>query len=228
MYRIGTTCCSLVTVNTFVGEFSSVSMLHKMVPSAITYNSLLQTEGGGYYSVNLSADGHVICGMRVKAEVWDPDKSEIKYSTSVEGDMFHMKEYGDHLYRALQHDDQLTVVRYDRQLTNREDVISIPYKAFSQIDVRYGKIAVTDWDNELIELYTTDGEFVRDIHLKAAKFPRGVHLMKDDCVLVSDCDAHSVTKYRTDGSGEIVWRCDDSLQYPTGLCVDEWGFVFVA
>ena len=113
-------------------------MARKMVPSAITYNSLLQPEGGDYYSVNLSADGHVICGMDGKAEIWDPDKSEIKYSTSVEGDMFDMKEYGDHLCGALQQGDALTVVRYDRQLTNREDVISIPYKAYglSQIDVR--------------------------------------------------------------------------------------------
>ena len=83
IYRINKTCPSLVTVNTLLGEFSSVSTARKMVPSAITYNSLLQTEGNYYFSVNLSADGHVICGMNGKAEVRDPDKSEIKYSTRV-------------------------------------------------------------------------------------------------------------------------------------------------
>ena len=142
--------------------------------------------------------------------------------------MLDMKEYGDHLYGALHYDDQLTVVRYDRQLTNRDTVVSIPYKANKvSIDVRYCKIAVTDWENKLIKLYTTDGEFLRDIQLKDAKRPWGVRLMKDDCILVSDCGAHSVTKYKTDGSGEIVWRCDDRLLSPAGLCVDEWGFIFV-
>ena len=230
------TCCSLVPVHTVVGGFTSVSVACKMVPSAISYNSLRQTEGNYYFSVNLSADGHVICGMNGKAEVWDPDKSEIKYSASVEShmndtfDLFDMKEYGDHLYGAWKHDDQLTVVRYDRQLTNREDVISIPYQTdnLSHIDVRYGNIAINDWDNKLIKLYTTDGEFLRDIQLKDAIHPWGVRLMKDNCVLVSDCDADSVTKYRTDGSGEIVWRFDDRLQSSAGLCVDEWGLVFVA
>ena len=174
--------------------------------------------------------------MNGKAEVWDPDKSEIKYSASVEShmndtfDLFDMKEYGDHLYGAWKHDDQLTVVRYDRQLTNRDTVVSIPYKTnqLSQIDVRYREIVVTDWDNELIKLYSSDGEFVRDVQLKDAKQPYGVRLMKDDCVLVSDWEADSVTKYKTDGSGEIVWRCDDRLRYPTGLCVNEWGFIFVS
>ena len=204
-------------------------MAHKMVPSLITCNSLLKTEGKYYYSVNLSADGHVICGMNGKAEVWDAEKSEIKYSTRVAGHMFDMKEYGDHLYGALQQGDALTVVRYDRQLTNRDTILSITYKAnsLSQIDVRYCKIAITDLDNKLIKLYTTDGEFMRDIQQKDAKHPYGVCLMKDDCVLVSDFEANSVTKYRIDGNGDIVWRCDDRLRKPNGLCVNEWGFVFV-
>ena len=195
----------------------------------ITYNSILKTEGEYYYSVNLSADGHLTCGMMGgKTEIWDADRSDIRYSTRVEGHIHDMMEYGDHLYGALHHCDQLTVLRYDRQLTNRESVISIPYKKdkLSHIDVKYGKIGVTDWDNKLIKLYTTDGEFVRDIQLKDAKQPYVVCLMKDNCVLLSDWKARSVTKYRTDGSGDIEWICEDWLRSPAGLCVDEWGFVF--
>ena len=204
-------------------------MACKMVPSVITYNSLLRTKGKDYFSVNLSTSGHVICGLNGKVEIWDPEKSEIKYSTGVEGNMYDIKEYGNHLYGALKHDDQLTIVRYGRQLTTREDMVLISYKAslLSQIDVRYGKIAVTDWDNKLIELYTTGGEFVRDVQLNNVKRLRGVRLIKDDCLLVSDMESHSVTKYRTDGSGNIVWRRDDRLQSPAGICVNEWGFIFV-
>ena len=228
-YQTSISCNRQVMVNNVVGEFSSVSMACKMVPSVITYSSQLKTGRECYYSVNLSADGHVICGTMGKAEVWDADRSEIKHSTRVEGHMMDMNEYGDHLYRAWKYPNQLTVVRYDRQLTNREAIVSIPYKAdpVSHIDVRYGSIAVTDYDNKLIKLYTTDGGFLRDIQLQDAQRPYGVHLMKDNCVLVYDFESNSLTKYRTDGSGDIVWRCDDRLLRPSGMCVNEWGLIFV-
>ena len=48
-YQINTSCHRQVTVNTIVGEFSSIGTACKMVPSLIAYNSLLKSAEGQYY-----------------------------------------------------------------------------------------------------------------------------------------------------------------------------------
>ena len=93
--------------------------------------------------------------------------------------------------------------------------------------MRYGNIAVVDYDNKLIKLYAINGEFVRDVILKGCNDPYAVRLLIDGCVLVTDHGPGYVTKYRTDSSESVVWKFDQ-VQDPLGLDVDEWGLIYVA
>ena len=212
-----------------------------MLPQSLAFVKALQSDYDGdedddddnesgtcLYSVSMTIDGHLICGLSGRVGIWDTNDGKLQHSTDVAGHMLDMKQYGDHLYGACLHDGQLTVVRYDRQLNNREEIVSIPYQAnkLAQIDVRYGNIAVVNYDKKLINLYTIDGEFTRDIMLRDRQHPYGVRLLMDGCILVYDCDTGSVTKYRIDGSGSVVWKCAQ-LQRASGLDVDEWGIIYV-
>ena len=212
-----------------------------MLPQSLAFVKALQSDYDGdedddddnesgtcLYSVSMTIDGHLICGLSGRVGIWDTNDGKLQHSTDVAGHMLDMKQYGDHLYGACLHDGQLTVVRYDRQLNNREEIVSIPYQAnkLAQIDVRYGNIAVVNYDNKLINLYTMDREFVRDVKLRDGKPPRGVRLVMDSCVLVSNNCTGSVTKYQTDGSGGAVWRCT-RLQGASALDVNEWGLIYV-
>ena len=196
------------------------------------YDDYGNDNGTGLYSVSTSADGHLICGLSGRVEIWDTNDGKSKYSTGVDGNMHGMKQYGEYLYGACLQGNQLTVVRYDRNLTNREEIVSIPYRAkvVTNMDVRYGKIAIIDYDNKLIKLFSTEGEFLRDVMLRDSESPYGVHLLIDNCVLLSarsrDYGAGFVTKYQADGSGSVVWR-SGQLQRPLGLDVDELGLIYV-
>ena len=200
-----------------------------MLPESLTFTKTLHSgEDKGCYSVNMTADGHLICGLQGGVEIWNTREGKIKDYSIIEHHMFDVKQYGDQLYAAWKHDEQLTIVRYDRQLTNGEEVVSIPYYTnfVTKMDVRYGTIAVVYSKRKLVKLYTTDGEFVRDVKLIGCKAPYGVRLLMDGCVLVTDYCAGSVAKYQTDGSGRVVWRCAQ-LQRASGLDVDEWGIIYI-
>ena len=224
-YSINDKCVSFTDCG-LTGIYKGLTML----PQSLTFTKTLPSYNGKYcYSVNMTADGHLICGLRGGVEIWDTIDGKVKYSRNMTGRMYDMKQSGKHLYGAWKYFNQLTVVRYDRRLNNREEITSIPYqtKEVSQIDVRYGNIAVIDYSNKLIKLYTIDGEFVKDVALKGRDDPCGARLLIDGCVLVSDYGAGSVTKYQTDSSGSVVWSCGQ-VQNPLGLDVDEWGLIYVA
>lgn len=206
---------------------TSIDKRLDMLPESLTFTKTLRSDNR-CYSVNITADGHRISGSTGRVEIRDTIDGKVKFSRNMKGSMVDMKRYGDHLYGALLNDNQLAVVRYDTQLNNRKEVISIPYQTnkFSQIDVRYGTIAVVDYDNKLIQLYTTDGGFVGAVTLKGCNNPSCVRLLMDGCVLVTDYGPGSVTKYQTDGSGIVVWRCGQ-LQHALGLDVDEWGLIYI-
>ena len=58
----------------------------------------------------MTADGHLIYGLRGGVEIWDTIDGKVKYSRNMKGHMYDMKQYREHLYGAWIHCDQLTVV----------------------------------------------------------------------------------------------------------------------
>ena len=198
-----------------------------MLPESLTFSKTFRSDNT-CYSVNMTTDGRLIYGLTGGVEIWDTIDGKVKLSRNMKGCMHTMRQCGEHLYGAWANDNQLTVVRYDRQLNNREEIISIRCLTdmHSQIDVRYGKIVVVACNSKLIKLYTIDGVFVRNVRLIGCNSSYGVRLLMDGCVLVTDYGAGFVTKYQTDGSGSVVWRFDQ-VEGALGLDVDEWGLIYV-
>ena len=123
-----------------------------MLPQSLAFMKALQSDYDSndddnendtfLYSVSMTAGGHLSCGLSGRVEIWDKNDGKFPHSTNLDGHMSDMMQYGEHVCGEWVSDNQLTVVRYDRLLTNREEIVSILCQGniLSQIDVRYGNL----------------------------------------------------------------------------------------
>lgn len=213
-----------------VGQLKIVDESLSLLPSTLIFEGHFQPPNDNRcHSIRLSTNGDLICGKRQRVEIWKLDLSELKYSIDVDGHISDIKQYGDHMYGLRVYERNSTLIRYDMDLTNKEEITKYLYTGVepSHIDIRYGLVAFIEWDSRKVRLHTIHGEFVREVVLKdRGGHPYGVRLLMDDCIIVSDYAIGTVCKYRTDGTNSIVWKCS-RLKEPCALHIDEWGMIYV-
>ena len=89
------------------------------------------------------------------------------------------------------------------------------------------RIAVIDYVNKQLRVYTNGGDHQFNIDLIDMKWPRGVHLLPDDsAVLVTDRTGGELRKYPLTAAAKPVWGCE-ALDAPTGITTDEIGLIYV-
>lgn len=91
-----------------------------------------------------------------------------------------------------------------------------------------GKLHVADRENDRVQVFDTDGNFIRTYGGFA---PFGIFLAPDQTVFVADGRAHQVRHVTQDGKVLSVWGSEGTepgqLKLPHGIAVDRRGAVYV-
>ena len=117
-------------------------------------------------------------------------------------------------------------------------------KSFGMLNVPFGvtvndrdEIAVTEWGNHRVSVFSSDGTHLRSFGWEGKKngefkFPSGITFDSHGNVVVADCWNHRVQVFDRNGNflskfGEQGSR-DNQLQYPEGLSINGNGDIIVA
>ena len=152
---------------------------------------------------------------------------------NIRGDVSCMRKAGDHAFAILHHKNdtdrevRISSIRtlYDPKSTVfrfNQDVNSLMHLSISD---QY--IAVCDHDQNVVNLWTPQGQFKMAVGKEILSFPCGVLLLRDHLLVAGNTDK-CLYKFKLDSnSAKLIWTCKD-LDSSTGICVDKHGFIHVA
>ena len=99
-------------------------------------------------------------------------------------------------------------------------------------ELSYGNIAVSDFDNKHITVYTPNGELVRKFGSDKLNGPSGLAINNKGLLFVADYDDHKVCVYSEDGEFQYSFGSKGSqpgeFDLPEQICIAQDGLVYVS
>lgn len=205
------------------------SSILRAAPSSIELIKFERT-GGDCYAVSWTDDGDVLCcvsghGVQLRSGV---DLNIMKTISIPPGRVYsaHYLSEQKLVIKVNSYGNTSTYIGTENDI--QQNLIH-EYKGHgSLIKVAGDRIADIDLGIKYIRMYTTAGEHLHKFDTNFLVDPTGLHLLADGVsVLISDNGRRDLRKYTLQGNEfALVWICSN-LDTPTGIAVDEMGYIYV-
>lgn len=188
----------------------------------------------GLYTVFCLSESRLITGGYEYLEMRDTLLNPVK-SVQTPANCWCIRAFpGDKLAVLLVNQSSNVLEIYSSDLIHEQTLFEVITKDDGHISVGENCIVLVDRSSKLLRFYDLNGHQTpkKHIDLLGMKWPWGVHITRDDHVLVSDCvKTGCVRKYKipenSESQRELVWNCL-FLKYPTGICAGSAGEIYVA
>lgn len=184
------------------------------------------TDMSNHTVIKFSPEGEVLLKLGKRGEPGDSTEqfnrpTDIAFDEN--GDVFVSDGYGNS--RIIKFNSQGEYITQWGEPGDKQGQFDLPHGV--QVDAE-GYVHVADRENDRIQVFTTDGSYVREYGGFA---PFGIHLLADGRVFVADGRAHEVIIMTLEGERLTAWGNEGErsgeFQLPHGIAVDEEGAVYV-
>lgn len=139
-----------------------------------------------------------------------------------------IREYIDGYLIMVEDDNGTTLQQYSADLKKKVTLTGSTHRVYNRISVSEMVIVAAVGDKNQLAIYhakTLKHEY--KINLVDITHPQGVCIYNKCTVLVTDSGEGQISLYELKKDGKHIWTCE-GLNSPSGICVDNSGFIYVA